>query len=1241
MKHSPQWTQNDKLGDGNSRERRPSGASSNQSLNCRQRKGPKEYSNRIFESGRHSSRASRISEGESHRLQHLPYDPHQNSEHMTQAQSVPVDVEFLQRPQWPGNNVRQTSHRSHSATNRTINVNGKTRDIDRDRDSCRRTPNPESTIKLENKKQGGPVTYIAAGTAPVASFRSTVSPVPTSVVSSPSSGGYANSVHSMKRPITFSPSLSVEDSKCDPVAYRKHKFSGIDLGKGTIFNHDPRNNRYGGQKDKRNQLFYQGAPGNLSRVLAEIDIQQALDRMSPITDDNSKDVNWMDRQTEAARVPFPLPGGLKQNHRQGPKLGVFTCFRCLYIEGSPMPSSAGSSDSGCPGLLSNFENTLCDHCSEPTSPSSFGTDEDEPLFETYYPPEHSKNSRINKNRRQRENNAICQDSSSISSSNSEANSVLSEEDRRVTISLDDVVHHIYVYFQSLLIVIRSQQKFFQHIDGLVADGDARWGACDHRNGWRSDPSGLWAVPHPAVHLSIIITIIQDYLNFLTRLHPSLAPRTNIPPNHLSNGHEDSNILAGSRMSRNSSGDMILPEEMMPMLMRIVQTQALPQMPLEESASRDDNSTLNPTNSWTGMAPAMMHQIASVLSHQVQAQSGTHSNPSVSTPATPVRQNYSTVVAGNSHSSVNNPSVDHGKTAPVAYSVKAASQPKGNSKREEKAAIAPILLPLVSDRESKRSDDKSLKVLTGDTGESGYQSENSPPVASIKPRFGPTASIPSGSKLSDLSEVPTGAESARSSVSSKPLSPPPSAPLNTAGHFEVSKMDVLSEEIWHYHNSVTQTDAMLNQKLHLRDLLYYSICPVFPMCGLYVVGSSLNGFGNNSSDMDLCLMITNKDLDQKTDAVVVLNMILNALSQLEWVASQKLILAKVPILRIKFSAPFSDITVDLNANNSVAIKNTHLLCYYSSFDWRVRPLVSVVKEWAKRKGINDANRSSFTSYSLVLMVIHYLQCGADPPVLPSLQQMYPKMFSPKCDVRTLNVTQALPAPTDDWEYSDKCTLGELLIGFLDYYANKFNYDRDAISVRQGKRVDRASLARHKPAGMSNVGSWRSQWRCICIEEPFTLSNTAHSIYDEMVFGAIKNAFREAHVELEQSRDLQKLLNCKSITVNAPMGGAVVYSTSYDGTRTILSEASPSPPTSQPNMSLMPSGSANSLNTAQSGSSASSSNGDEPDEHPSNERLPSLNAGIIIRRPAGNRHSGRRRHTRKSAEVSTTQMAACRT
>ncbi|EFO94620.1 CRE-GLD-2 protein [Caenorhabditis remanei] len=413
--------------------------------------------------------------------------------------------------------------------------------------------------------------------------------------------------------------------------------------------------------------------------------------------------------------------------------------------------------------------------------------------------------------------------------------------------------------------------------------------------------------------------------------------------------------------------------------------------------------------------------------------------------------------------------------------------------------------------------------------------------------------------------------------------PPAALLSEP----LSRMDVLSEKIWDYHNKVSQTDEMLQRKLHLRDMLYTAISPVFPLSGLYVVGSSLNGFGNNSSDMDLCLMITNKDLDQKNDAVVVLNLILSTLQYEKFVASQKLILAKVPILRIKFAAPFDDITVDLNANNSVAIRNTHLLCYYSSYDWRVRPLVSVVKEWAKRKGINDANKSSFTSYSLVLMVIHYLQCGTQTKVLPNLQQSYPTRFSNKVDVRTLNVTMPLEAVQDDIDpsLSENTTLGELLIGFLDYYANEFNYDRDAISIRQGKRVERAALAARPKVHLSSEGDketpppsssassssihngvagipmhhsmsnphfWRSQWRCVCIEEPFTNSNTAHSIYDEMVFGAIKDAFREAHGELQHNRDLDRLLECEPIKASTTNAGAAVFAATYEGERPLAQQ-----------------------------------------------------------------------------------------
>lgn len=45
--------------------------------------------------------------------------------------------------------------------------------------------------------------------------------------------------------------------------------------------------------------------------------------------------------------------------------------------------------------------------------------------------------------------------------------------------------------------------------------------------------------------------------------------------------------------------------------------------------------------------------------------------------------------------------------------------------------------------------------------------------------------------------------------------------------------------------------------------------------------------------------------------------------------QQLILAKVPILRIKCGSAYEGIVIDLNVNNSVAIRNTHLMSYYSA------------------------------------------------------------------------------------------------------------------------------------------------------------------------------------------------------------------------------------------------------------------------------------------------------------------------
>ena len=48
-------------------------------------------------------------------------------------------------------------------------------------------------------------------------------------------------------------------------------------------------------------------------------------------------------------------------------------------------------------------------------------------------------------------------------------------------------------------------------------------------------------------------------------------------------------------------------------------------------------------------------------------------------------------------------------------------------------------------------------------------------------------------------------------------------------------------------------------------------------------------------------------------------------------------------------------------------------------FRLRPMVVAVKFWAKSHNINEARLMTLSSYTITLMVIHYLQAGVTPPV----------------------------------------------------------------------------------------------------------------------------------------------------------------------------------------------------------------------------------------------------------------------
>ncbi|BFZ01769.1 hypothetical protein BsWGS_04809 [Bradybaena similaris] len=319
---------------------------------------------------------------------------------------------------------------------------------------------------------------------------------------------------------------------------------------------------------------------------------------------------------------------------------------------------------------------------------------------------------------------------------------------------------------------------------------------------------------------------------------------------------------------------------------------------------------------------------------------------------------------------------------------------------------------------------------------------------------------------------------------------------------------ITMDIWNYFLSAKMEDADVKRKLRLRKCIMAIVGNAFPNCSLFIVGSSMTGFATKGSDVDMCLMISQEEIDQRRDASIILNSISKALRQCSCFDHRQVIKAKVPIL--KFFDKVSGVECDLNINNLVGVRNTHLMRFYAYMDWRVRPLMLFIKKWARYHDINDASKQTISSYSLTLMLIHYLQVGVSPRVLPCLQEDKPELFDLTLDVRQLSLNFE---PYLDFVSENRATLGELFLGFLNYYANQFSYEDQIISIRLGR-----ILPFDEVSGQGNA----MQWKHLNIEEPFEKTNTARSVYDKFVFTRVLRVFQNSYKTLDKSRDLEHIL-----------------------------------------------------------------------------------------------------------------------
>ncbi|KAJ1348274.1 hypothetical protein KIN20_003535 [Parelaphostrongylus tenuis] len=314
---------------------------------------------------------------------------------------------------------------------------------------------------------------------------------------------------------------------------------------------------------------------------------------------------------------------------------------------------------------------------------------------------------------------------------------------------------------------------------------------------------------------------------------------------------------------------------------------------------------------------------------------------------------------------------------------------------------------------------------------------------------------------------------------------------------------MDSEIWQHYRCNRQSKEVYEWKMEVRNILLNEFRPALrnEEIELFAVGSTINGCGSYNSDMDLCLCIPMADgvtySSQRSFALKTLrrlNSIIVRTPTLRGVVRESVVIpAKVPIIKMALFPPYQELDVDLNVNNTAGIYNSHLIHYYSLLDQRFPAVCLLVKHWAINNGISDAASGTFNSYSLILLVLHYFQCGVRPAVLPNLQYLYPEKFGctpPLAELQLFQTLQGLPLRPQNNE-----TIGELLVGFFLYYAS-FDFESIAISLR-----DACVFPRENTRAASSI------YR-VFIEEPFDKNNTARCVTQPHMMGRIRRAFRLA-------------------------------------------------------------------------------------------------------------------------------------
>ena len=315
--------------------------------------------------------------------------------------------------------------------------------------------------------------------------------------------------------------------------------------------------------------------------------------------------------------------------------------------------------------------------------------------------------------------------------------------------------------------------------------------------------------------------------------------------------------------------------------------------------------------------------------------------------------------------------------------------------------------------------------------------------------------------------------------------------------------------------------LLRKKLEsdIRDSLDWN----FDLC---LFGSSVNKFGKDESDVDLCLVLqppieelpldkflTPQEMEELDPVHLLkikkLNELANKLRETSKFVN--LIPAKVPLVRFMYKLGGKVYQCDISISNSLALNNSRLLATYASFDQRVQDLGLLVKHFGKIKDLADASIGGLSSYAYILLTIHFLQRTV-PPIIPVLQQIRP----PGYEHSSLMVGEwecyfcdNIKAVKQTWKHKqNNQNLAELWLEFLCYCVSKFNWEKHVVTLRQLGPLHKVDK------------DWTN--RKIGIEDPFNLKHNLGTVLSFRNAVKLRKSFIDARAFYHEPRNITDYL-----------------------------------------------------------------------------------------------------------------------